>query len=97
MFKTRAAAYKTRAASFLYSFKTSLIIHKENTKEINTMSVILDVIKFCLKFLPNFYGLGNVDLQNNHAIELMRWVVFEVMFKTRIAVLYQLKFKNSRA
>ena len=34
------------------------------------MSVIFYVIKFCSKFIPEFYGLDNVDLQNNYAIEL---------------------------
>ena len=28
----------------------------------------------CSKFLPDFYGSDNADLQNNYAIELMKWV-----------------------
>ena len=43
------------------------------------MSEILYVIKFCSKFLLDFYGYDNVDLQNNYAIELMKWVVFEAV------------------
>ena len=39
------------------------------------MSETLYVIKFCSKFLLDFY----VDLQNNYAIELMKWVVFEAV------------------
>ena len=30
----------------------------------------------CSKFLPDFYGLDNADLQNNYAIEVMKWVIF---------------------
>ena len=52
-------------------FKYSLTIHEENTKKISTMSETLYVIKFCSKFL--------LDLQNNYAIELMKWVVFEAV------------------
>ena len=36
------------------------------------MLEILYMIKVCLKFLPDFYGLDNVYLQNNYAIELMK-------------------------
>ena len=43
------------------------------------MSVILYAIKFCSKFLPDFYGLDDVDLQYNYEIELMKWVVFEAV------------------
>ena len=50
-----------------------LIIYEENTKEISTVSVI----RCFSNFLRDFYGLGNVDLQNNFAIELMKWFVFE--------------------
>ena len=59
--------------------ENSLIIHAGNTKEISTMLVILYVIKFCSKFLPDSHGLDNVDLQNNYAIEIMKWVVFEAV------------------
>ena len=33
------------------------------------------------KFLPDFNGLDNIDLQNNYAIELIivKWVVFEAV------------------
>ena len=51
------------------AFQISLIIHEENTKKISTMLETLYVIKFCSKFLLDFY---NVDLQNNYAIELMK-------------------------
>ena len=40
----------------IYNFKYSLIIHEENTKTISTMSETLYVIKFCSKFLLDFYG-----------------------------------------
>ena len=57
---------------------TSKIINDK--KEIGTvMSVILYVIKFCSKFLPDFYSLDNVDLQNKNVIELMEWVVYEAV------------------
>ena len=46
-----------RFGSRLYTtFKYSLIIHEENTKKISTMSETLYVIKFCSKFLLDFYG-----------------------------------------
>ena len=44
-----------------------------------TMSVILYICdKIFLKILLSiiFYGV-DVNLQNNHAIELMKWVVYE--------------------
>ena len=44
------------------------------------MSVILYVIKFCSKFLFDFYGLGNIDLQNNYVIELIKCKVFNFKF-----------------
>ena len=59
-------------SSILY-FKNSFSINEENSKEISTMSVI----KFCSKFLPDFYGLVNVDSQNRGFIVLMKWDVFE--------------------
>ena len=43
------------------------------------MTVILYVIKVCSKFFSAYYGLDNVDLQNNYAIEIMKWVVFEAV------------------
>ena len=36
------------------------------------MTVILYVIKVCSKFFSAYYGLDNVDLQNNYAIEIMK-------------------------
>ena len=41
--------------------------------------VILHMIKFCSIFLLEFYGLDNVDLQSNYAIERMKWVVLETV------------------
>ena len=55
--------------------ENSLIIHEGNTKEISTMLVIL-CDKILLKIPP---WLDNVDLQNNYAIEIMKWVVFEAV------------------
>ena len=63
----------------ILNFKKLLIIHKENTKEISTMTVILYVIKVCSKLFLAYCGLDNVDLQNNYAIEIMKWVVFEAV------------------
>ena len=40
----------------LNPLQISLIIHEENTKKISTMSETLYVIKFCSKFLLDFYG-----------------------------------------
>ena len=37
------------------------------------------VIKIRSKFLPDFYSLDNVDLQNKNVIELMEWVVYEAV------------------
>ena len=40
---------------------------------------VLDVIKFCSKFLPNFGGFDNVDLENNYAIEHVKFGVLEAV------------------
>ena len=42
------------------------------------MSVIFYLMKFCSKFLPDFQGLDNVDLQNNYAIA---WTYEMLRFK----------------
>lgn len=44
---------------------------RKTPKEICTMPVSL------LKNSPWFYGLHDVGFQNNYAIEIMKWVVFE--------------------
>ena len=39
------------------------------------MSVILYGDKMSKTFLHHFYSLENMDLQNNYAIELVKWFV----------------------
>ena len=68
---------QARRCGFQTIFK-NLIIH-----EYHVVDFIRDSI--LLKISACFYGLDNVDLQNNYAIELMKWVVFEAVLKTRNA------------
>ena len=46
-----------------------------------TRSWLCDAKKFAQNFSPIFYGVDNVNLQNNNAIEFTKWVVFQAFYK----------------
>ena len=71
---------------FIITSLFSKLLYEENTKEISGIYV-----KKCFsKFLPDFYGIENVDLQDNCAIEIMKLIDFDAFKKLAARVLWDL-------
>ena len=79
-------------STLLRNFSNSLIIHKENTKEINVSWVFRNQSKNCLFFHPWFFLLKSfcliINIKNSRQCFITRWNTSKFVKNTPLRVLF---------